>query len=123
MRQVLLGAPSFAAVALTASPATAQSAAGATFDGASGHGSGHFGPSRFDHPGWDRQDRHRHHDSNGDVFIGEWPHEGDTAWRSDSFNDWWHDRPDRAYPRWVQHNEGCDESRMWQGGGVWRCSW
>jgi len=45
------------------------------------------------------------------------------SWDSDSYNDWWHDRPDRAYPRWVQHNDGCDEGRMWQGGGAWRCSW
>ena len=68
-------------------------------------------------------DRRRHgrrdRDGDGDVFIGEWPQQGDTAWRSDSFNDWWHDRPDRAYPRWMLSNQNCD--RMWWGGGAWRC--
>lgn len=71
-----------------------------------------FGGDRRDH-------RRRHRDSDGDVFIGEWPQQGDTAWRSDSFNDWWHDRPDRAYPRWMLSNQNCD--RMWWGGGAWRC--
>jgi hypothetical protein len=45
------------------------------------------------------------------------------SWDPDSFNDWWHDRPDRAYPRWVAHNQDCTPDRMWQGGGQWRCSW
>ena len=47
----------------------------------------------------------------------------DADWASSSGNSWWHDRPDRAYPRWVQHNQDCAPERMWQGGGVWRCSW
>ena len=44
------------------------------------------------------------------------------SWDSDSYNDWWHDRPDRAFPRWVQqHNEACEPGRMWWSGGGWRC--
>jgi hypothetical protein len=43
------------------------------------------------------------------------------SWDSDSFNDWWHDRPDRAFPRWVQHNEGCEPDRMWWSGNGWHC--
>lgn len=52
---------------------------------------------------------------------GEWALYNNRSWESDSYNDWWHDRPDRAYPRWMQNNQNCD--RMWWGGGVWRCSW
>jgi len=69
----------------------------------------------------------RRHDRSDDGFFGggfAWYDPNlNRSWDSDSYNDWWHDRPDRAYPRWVQHNDGCDEGRMWQGGGAWRCSW
>lgn len=44
------------------------------------------------------------------------------SWGSDSFNDWWHDRPDRAYPRWVWHNHDCTADRMWWSGAGWRCT-
>lgn len=44
------------------------------------------------------------------------------SWNSDSFNDWWHDRPDRAYPRWVWHNHDCTEDRMFWSGAGWRCT-
>jgi len=43
------------------------------------------------------------------------------SWDSDSYNDWWHDRPDRAYPRWVQQNAGCTPDRMWWSGNGWHC--
>jgi hypothetical protein len=43
------------------------------------------------------------------------------GWDSDSYNDWWHDRPDRAFPRWVQHNESCEPDRMWWSGNGWHC--
>jgi hypothetical protein len=46
----------------------------------------------------------------------------DRSWDSNSFNDWWHDRPDRAYPRWVWHNRNCSEDRMWWSGAGWRCT-
>src|SRR4030095_15325620 len=35
-------------------------------------------------------------------------YQGDTVWRENSFNDWWHDRPDRAYPAWMRNNQNCD---------------
>jgi len=81
------------------------------------------------------QFRQHHRDGNGHfrgdrrsfddgVFVGPWAYDyQDRTFEPDSYNDWWHDRPDRAYPRWVRHNEGCDPDRMWQGGGAWRCSW
>ena len=46
----------------------------------------------------------------------------DRSWDSNSFNDWWHDRPDRAYPRWVWHNHECSEDRMFWTGAGWRCT-
>jgi hypothetical protein len=125
---------SLAALAMSAAPAGAQerwtdpafmAAANVTVhrggDGGAMTSSGHHR----------RGDRFRHHDRRGrdhdnGFFAGGWGWYDpnlNRSWDSDSYNDWWHDRPDRAYPRWVQRNEGCDESRMWQGGGAWRCSW
>ena len=70
--------------------------------------------------GGDRHDRRRHgHDDNIVPYEYYREYQGDTAWKSDGFNDWWHDRPDRAYPRWMASNQNCD--RMWWGGGTWRC--
>ena len=70
--------------------------------------------------------RHRHgdrHHRRNDVIAGGWgwyDPDFNRSWASDSFNDWWHDRPDRAYPKWVWHNDNCD--RMFWAGGGWRCS-
>jgi hypothetical protein len=54
-----------------------------------------------------------------DVYGGEWALYNNRTWDSDSYNDWWHDRPDRAYPAWMRHNEGCQ--RMWFAGDTLRC--
>ena len=48
----------------------------------------------------------------------------DRDWAAESGNDWWNDRPDRAFPRWVQeqHARGtCDPDRMWWSGSGWHC--
>lgn len=63
----------------------------------------------------------------GDGFAyadGSWALFNNRSWGPESFNDWWNDRPDRAYPRWVQeqHRRGtCDPSRMWWSGAGWHC--
>ena len=111
MRRMLLG---LAAVALTglAAPATAghePAAKGASFSGSfNGHGDGHG--HGHGHPGF----------GNGGVWIsaGEWARYNNEAFKSDSYNDWWHDRPDRAYPAWVRNNRDC---RLYWSGGGWRC--
>ena len=75
-----------------------------------------------DHGRWDRRDQRRHRDSRGPVIVTDWGSrgwDGGSAWRSDSFNDWWHDRPDRAFPRWTQTNQNCE--RIWWSGSGWRC--
>ena len=77
---------------------------------------------RFGH----RHDRRRHRDV-AVGLVGPWydsrDFDGNRSFDPDRWNDWWHERPRRAYPAWVQHNEGCTPDRMWWGGGVWRCSW
>jgi hypothetical protein len=54
-----------------------------------------------------------------DVYGGEWAQYNNRTFDSDSYNDWWHDRPDRAFPRWMQSNQDC--ARLWWSGGGWRC--
>ncbi|MCY7397398.1 MAG: hypothetical protein LH466_00980 [Sphingomonas bacterium] len=66
----------------------------------------------------DRDDRHRDR-GGGDVFFPYREYQGDSLWRADSFNDWWHERPNRAYPAWMARNQNC-ERQYWSGGG-WRC--
>lgn len=48
----------------------------------------------------------------------------DRDWAPESANDWWHDRPDRAFPRWVLEQQArgtCDPDRMWWSGSGWHC--
>ncbi len=78
----------------------------------------HRGPGGGD---WDRHDRRdrRNRGNDGFAYYGDREYQGDTTWRADSFNDWWHSRPDRNLPRWVSSNQNCE--RMWWSGGGWRC--
>jgi hypothetical protein len=57
----------------------------------------------------------------GDLgyYGGEWALYNNRSFESDSYNDWWHDRPDRAYPRWMSNNQDC-QRQYWTGNG-WRC--
>ena len=55
----------------------------------------------------------------GDLYFPYREYQGATLWGSEGFNDWWHDRPDRAYPRWIGNNQNCE--RLWWSGGGWRC--
>jgi hypothetical protein len=54
-----------------------------------------------------------------DWYGGEWALYNNRSWEPDSYNDWWHDRPDRAYPAWMRHNEGC--TRQWYAADTLRC--
>jgi hypothetical protein len=84
--------------------------------------------------GRDGADRHHHGDghmhavvSDCAVFGAAWGYydpELNRSWDSDSYNDWWQDRPDRAIPRWVQEQRmrgTCDPDRMWWSGSGWHC--
>lgn len=87
---------------------------------------GGFG-SAFDCDG--RDGRHRHGRRNialsecaaFPVGLGYFDQDINRSWDSDSFNDWWNDRPDRAYPRWIYHNQNCTPDRMWWSGSGWHC--
>ena len=54
-----------------------------------------------------------------DWYGGQWVLYNNRSWDPDSYNDWWHDRPDRAYPAWMRHNEGC--TRQWYAADTLRC--
>ena len=85
------------------------------------------------HPSWGPSTSvhiHRGHDARGNfgrrahhydgaAYFPYREYQGDTLWGADRFNDWWHDRPDRAFPRWVGNNQNCQ--RRWWSGGDWRC--
>jgi hypothetical protein len=77
---------------------------------------------RRDHRRGDR-DRGRRSDTVvvGDFgyYGGDWALNNNRSFESDSYNDWWHDRPDRAYPRWMSQNQDC-QRQYWTGAG-WRC--
>jgi hypothetical protein len=125
--RVLLGLAASAVIASVA-PAKAQS----------------FGPSNFGAPSgtrWvtsppqadpGRRDGHRrghvHRGGPAGAFAygyggyndyGDF--DGNRSFDPDKWNDWWHDRPDRAFPRWVWSNQNCAADRMWSSGSGWRC--
>ena len=117
MRIVLLGAAALlAAGAVPASAEAQRPSAGLTSTGADGRGAVrvHRGDGDWDSER-DRRDRH----AQSDVYYPYRNDRGDTLWRRESFDDWWHERPHRAYPAWVARNVDCE--RLWWSGGGWRC--
>jgi hypothetical protein len=122
MRIALLGfvAP-LAAGALAAPPADAQVMSGAAqgqFSAGAVAGTAHKG---------DRHDRRRHRRASN-LFVGPWydttDFDANRSFDPDRWNDWWHERPWRSYPRWVQQQQQsgqCAEDRMWWSGSGWRC--
>lgn len=71
------------------------------------------------HPGFGHHRRGRGFGAGGAIIVEDRDYRGDTAWRHDSFNDWWHERPLRNRPAWVVTNHGC--ARQYWMGGEWRC--
>lgn len=103
-------------IAVPLAPAQAIDRSGMRSGGSAQLNRGHHDGGRHD----GRRDHRRNRD--GDVFISDWGYDdwdGGRAWESNSYNDWWHDRPDRAFPRWVQNNQNCE--RIWSSGAGWRC--
>ena len=122
-------APGFAAVLALAAlplPATAQDSPEASFSLSSANPFPDFrSPVRIHRGDGDRRhDRRGRRDRDRDVLIGgwyggEWALYNNRSWQSDSYNDWWHDRTDRAFPRWMSRNEGCE--KPWYSGNVLVC--
>jgi hypothetical protein len=78
--------------------------------------------------GFDRD--HRRHIRVGDDFgSGSWGYGGgyydygdydaNRSFDPDKWNDWWHERPERAFPRWMSRNQDC--ARPWYSGNVLTC--
>ena len=67
------------------------------------------------------RDGHRRlpHRGGSPIFFYDRDYQGDSAWRSGSFNDWWHEDTSRSYPRWLQNNANCE--RQWYAGDTLRC--
>jgi hypothetical protein len=72
---------------------------------------------------------HRGHDRHGrgfaeaGYFVPGYNDYGDydanRSFDPEKWNDWWHDRPDRAFPRWMSRNQDC--ARRWYSGDVLTC--
>ena len=117
--RALLGLAAFAAMIMV-SPLQAQSLAIGSFAVSSG-GSAVSTWSRF---GRDDGMRVRVHRRLADAYAyfgydGYGDFDGNRAFDPDKWNDWWHDRPDRAYPRWMSRNSDC--ARRWYSGDVLTC--
>ena len=85
------------------------------------HNGSVFGPTVFADAS---NNQHGHFDNNSGGFVddwggGQWALYNNQSWQPDSYNDWWNDRPDRAYPRWMSRNQDC--SRQWYSGDTLRC--
>lgn len=122
MRNMLLGlAASSAAIMVPATPAAALDPETLTAASVTVHrGSGNFGNAGFGRAGHDRDRWHGHRRGFGRVVLNRWVDYQDRTFEPDSYNDWWHERPHRAFPRWISENaQTCD--RRWWSGGVWRC--
>ena len=84
-----------------------------------------MGGDRFGRHRDDRDHRHHHgHDGlvggyydNGYNDYGDF--DGNRSFDPDKWNDWWHERPDRAYPRWMTRNQDC--RGRWYSGDVLTC--
>lgn len=125
MTHVAFGFAVSLALALPTAPAAAQSFAPQTVKQDFGHRTLEARPfSRGGFPGdHGRGDRRSRGNAviidNGWYNGGEWALYNNRSWESDSYNDWWHDNPQRAYPRWMQNNQECQ--RVWWSGSGWRC--
>jgi hypothetical protein len=118
MRTLLIAAAAGLAALAFPAASTAKSSAS--------QGSGSTNTGNFHHDGRSTGfgDHRRHFRSDGPD--GAWGYyEGDydanRSFDEHKWNDWWHDRPDRAFPRWVQTNQNCTPDRMWWSGSGWHC--
>ena len=115
MRAILLAASVVLTSALPAAPAIAADRTAA---------SNGFGVTVHRRGGGDGDHRRHRRDrpivvETGSVdYGGEWALHNNRSFASDSYNDWWHDNPERAFPRWVTSGQ-C--ARQWYGADTLRC--
>ena len=138
MARLMVGLTAAAAVLAFPGISAAQQGGGSGGSGWHGHhggnGNGHHGGHNGDHGG-SLNIRTGGFSGNGDARLrgrspdGAWGYyEGDydanRSFDADRWNDWWHERTDRSYPRWVQEGSvdgTCEPSRMWWSGAGWHC--
>jgi hypothetical protein len=128
MHRLLLAAAASAAALIATSPAVAQSvAATAEFSSSSGSTGNPVFVGRPAHGTFHGVRVHRGHgggrfDDSG-FFTSGYNDPGDydanRSFDPDKWNDWWHDRPERAFPRWMSRNQDC--ARRWYSGDVLTC--
>ena len=127
MNHVLLG---LAVTAAVAAPASAQTRSSTAI--ASSVGQGFAGKPVSRARIVPRLGNHRRHiHVRGPMFAGAFGYEpgyydycdydANRSFDPDKWNDWWNERPEHAFPRWVWHNQNCTEDRMWWSGAGWRC--
>ena len=122
MRVVLLAAAGLIAAAAFTTPAAAQSWGAAGFTGVTAHSGNVTSWPGFRGSFNGRHDRRRDGRRDGGydaAYLYPPEYQGDSAWRADGFNDWWHERPWRSYPAWMTRNKNCE--RMYWSGGGWTC--
>lgn len=52
-------------------------------------------------------------------YLDPGDYDANRSFDPDRWNDWWHDRPERAFPRWMTRNRDC--ARLWYSGDVLTC--
>ena len=141
MHRVLLGLALTVSITVPASAEGLSAASGfssLSAFGASGSGrlqtlkgrpAGTHGRFNGSHGGFDggSDGSHRRHIRVDDGFDGvpwgwgyyDGDYDANRSFDPDRWNDWWHNRPDRAFPRWVANNQNCE--RIWYSGAGWRC--
>ena len=113
---IAVTAAGLAGAAFFATPAAALDPPGASSHRGNDGVKIHRGKNRFGGE-WASGERRRHHDD--DAIWVDHEYTGDTLFRPNGFNDWWHDQPHRNRPAWVMTNSQCD--RQYWMGGAWRC--
>lgn len=108
-----ISAHAFAAASFTASSVMRDFAFARSGDGVRVHrGAG----GRYNHD-------HRGMVPPGYGYAGGYWEYGDydanRSFDPDKWNDWWHERPGRAFPRWMARNRDC--ARQWYSGDVLTC--
>jgi hypothetical protein len=121
MHRLLLTAISAAALIGT-SPAASQSFTASSFNSVSS--SGLIGVPAGSDFGRTGHRRHIHVDPRDFAYYESGyndygDYDANRSFDPDKWNDWWHERPERAFPRWMSRNQDC--SRRWYSGDVLTC--
>ncbi len=118
MKRIMIAVGGGLAAVALAMPAAAENGSW------SGHSrSGDFVGRSEGSPDGVRADRLRRRNNGDEVIMdwngGQWALYNNRSWASDSYNDWWHDNPSRAYPAWMRRNQDC--ARKWYAGDTLSC--